>query len=108
MIQGHLTPEEAGDHPDSNVITRAIGADSEIYIDINVFSVQLGDIFLLCSDGLYNMVSNNEIVDTLASLPIDQAVDALIQKALDNGADDNVSVILVQGEPDKSSRPEPE
>jgi serine/threonine protein phosphatase PrpC len=104
VMRGHITPEEASNHPDSNVITRAIGADSEIYIDINAFSVQLGDIFLLCSDGLYNMVSNDEIVATLASQPIEQAVDALIQKALDNGADDNVSVILVQGEPDKFVR----
>ncbi len=104
VMQGHITPEEADNHPDSNVITRAIGADSEIFIDINAFGVQLGDIFLLCSDGLYNMVSNDEIAHILASQPIEQAVQALIQKALDNGADDNVSVILVQGEPDKSSR----
>ena len=104
VMQGHITPEEADNHPDSNVITRAIGADSEIYIDINAFSVQLGDIFLLCSDGLYNMVSNDEIAHILASQPIEQAVETLIQKVLDNGADDNVSVILVQGEPDKSSR----
>lgn len=104
VMQGHITPEEADNHPDSNVITRAIGADSEIYIDINAFSVQLGDIFLLCSDGLYNMVSNEEVAHILGSQPIEQAVEALIQKALDNGADDNVSLILVQGEPDKSSR----
>lgn len=104
LMQGRITPEEAGNHPDSNVITRAIGADAEIYIDINAFSVQLGDIFLLCSDGLYNMVSNDQIAATLASQPIEKAVDALIQKALDNGADDNVSVILVQGEPDKTAR----
>jgi serine/threonine protein phosphatase PrpC len=104
LMQGHITQEEAVNHPDSNVITRAIGADFEIYIDINAFSVQLGDIFLLCSDGLYNMVSNDEIVATLASQPIEQAVDALIQKALDNGADDNVSVVLVRGEPVNSVR----
>lgn len=97
VMQGHITPEEARNHPDSNVITRAVGSDSEIYIDINAFSVQLGDIFLLCSDGLYNVVSNSEIEETLASFPIDQAVKALIQKSLANGADDNVSIILVQG-----------
>jgi len=98
--QGFLTPEEAEVHPDSNVITRAIGASPDIYIDINVFSVQLGDTFLLCSDGLYNMVPKDEISQVLASLPLQEAIDTLIQKALDNGANDNVSVILVKGEPD--------
>lgn len=98
--QGFLTPEEAESHPDSNVITRAIGASHDIYIDINAFSVQLGDTFLLCSDGLYNMVSREEIIHSISSLPIDEAVDSLIQKALDNGANDNVSVILIKGETD--------
>ena len=96
--QGLLTAEEALNHPESNVITRAIGASAEIYIDINVFSTQVGDVFLLCSDGLYNMVSEQTIGETLGSLPIEQAVDSLIQQALEQGADDNVSVILVKGE----------
>jgi len=100
--QGFLTPEEAENHPDSNVITRAIGASTDICIDINVFSVQLGDIFLLCSDGLYNMVSHEQMAETLATLSARDAVDELIQKALDNGANDNVSVIVVKGEPDAS------
>ena len=98
--QGFLTPEEAEVHPDSNVITRAIGASPEVYIDINVFSVQLGDTFLLCSDGLYNMVAKEEISQILDSLSLNESVDALIQKALDNGANDNVSVVLVKGEAD--------
>ncbi len=103
LMVGSITPEEVGNHPDLNVITRAIGADPEIYIDINAFSVQIGDIFLLCSDGLYNVVSNREIEETLANRPISQAVHVLIQKALDNGADDNVSLLLVQGESTKIS-----
>ena len=98
LMRGLITPEEARSHSKSNVITRAVGADSEIYIDINAFSVQPGDIFLLCSDGLHNIVSNSEIEETLAGRTIDQAVKALTQKSLDNGADDNVSVILVQGD----------
>jgi len=98
--QGFLTPEEAEVHPDSNVITRAIGASPDVYIDINVFSVQLGDTFLLCSDGLYNMVSKEDMQDTIHNLGLQEATDTLIQKALDNGANDNVSVILVKGEAD--------
>lgn len=102
--QGVLTAEEAINHPESNVITRAIGASAEIYIDINVFSTQVGDIFLLCSDGLYNQVSEQAMAQTLSSLPIEESVDSLIQQALDHGADDNVSVILVKGEQSKSSQ----
>lgn len=99
--QGYITASQAVNHPDSNVITRAIGADQELYVDINVFSTQLGDIFLLCSDGLYNMVDKDEIADTLARLPIEQAIESLIEQALMRGADDNVSVILVKGEQSK-------
>ncbi len=98
VSQGAISPEEAENHPDSNVITRAIGAAPELYLDINAFTAQPGDTFLLCSDGLYNMVSKEEMCNTIASLPVTKAVDVLIQKALDNGANDNVSVILVNGE----------
>jgi serine/threonine protein phosphatase PrpC len=96
--QGFLSPDEAENHPDANIITRAVGAQPELYLDINVFSTQLGDIFLLCSDGLYNMLSTLEITDTLLALPLQEAVDSMIQQALEKGADDNVSVILVKGE----------
>jgi serine/threonine protein phosphatase PrpC len=102
--QGYLTPDEAENHPESNVITRAVGAEEELYLDINVFSTQLGDIFLLCSDGLYNMLSLQEITDTLLQYSLQDAVDSLIDQALAKGADDNVSVILVKGEQDVASR----
>lgn len=98
LSQGFISPEEAENHPDSNVITRAVGASMQLFVDVTAFNVQLGDTFLLCSDGLYNMVSKDEITNTIASLPISKAVDVLMQKALDNGAHDNVSIILVNGE----------
>lgn len=98
LQQGFITPEEAETHPDSNVITRAIGAHTELHIDVDTFTVQMGDTFLLCSDGLYNMVSNEEIINIIANSSIQDAVEALIQKSLDAGANDNVSVILVKGD----------
>ncbi len=98
ILQGYITAENAVDSTDANVITRAVGADPELYIDINVFGTQLGDIFLLCSDGLYNMLSDAEIAASLTESGIDEAVESLIQKALERGADDNISVILVKGE----------
>lgn len=96
--QGFISKEEALEHPDSNVITRAIGVSAELCMDITAFDVQLGDTFLLCSDGLYNMVSVESICDVLKNNPIQEGVKQLIQMALDNGATDNVSVILVKGE----------
>ncbi|VAW56960.1 Protein phosphatase 2C-like, partial [hydrothermal vent metagenome] len=104
--QGFITAEAAQSHPDSNIITRAIGANAELFIDINVFSSQMGDTFLLCSDGLYNMVKTEEIRQILLQLPINEAVLALIQKALERGANDNVSVILVNGELDAVAAPQ--
>ena len=97
LSQGAISAEEAESHPDSNIITRAIGANTDICIDIDVFRTRPGDTFLLCSDGLYNMLSKDEIASIIAKLPINEAVDRLIQKALDKGANDNVSVILVKG-----------
>ncbi len=98
VMQGLLNREEAEGHPDSNIITRAVGISEEISIDINLFSAQLGDIFLLCSDGLYNMISKQEINHILDSQPIDKALAQLISKTLENGAKDNVSVVLIKGE----------
>lgn len=96
--QGFIRREDAAEHPESNVITRAIGVTQELCIDIVAFDVQVGDTFLLCSDGLYNMVSFDEISEVMKKNAVAQAVDKLIQMTLDNGATDNVSVILVKGE----------
>lgn len=99
--QGFLTEEDAENHPDSNVITRAIGASEEIYIDINVFSTQIGDTFLLCSDGLHNSVNVSDIINCLNEQNIEQSVNNLLAKALENNASDNVSVIIARGVADK-------
>jgi protein phosphatase len=96
--KGYMTDEQAENHPDSNVITRAVGAHRRLYVDINVFGAQLGDVFLLCSDGLHNMVNKEELTAVLVSLPIDKAIDTLLQRALDAGGSDNISIILVKGE----------
>ena len=101
--QGVISPEEAENHPQSNVITRAVGAFSEVYVDLNVFSVQLGDLFLLCSDGLYNAVPQKDIIELLNKPAPEDIVKGLIDKALENGAHDNVSVIVIKGEVDRTS-----
>ncbi len=102
MVQmGLITQEEAEVHPHKNVITRAVGVEPDLFVDINVFSTQVGDTFLLCSDGLYNAVSKDDVEYMLGHRDAEACVLDLMKTALDNGADDNVSVIVVKGEPGK-------
>lgn len=94
VASGLITREEAADHPQANRITRAIGAMPSLFMDIELFAVRPGDIYLLCSDGLYKELSNDEIVKTLNNN--EQAVDKLIMFALERGARDNVTVVTVR------------
>lgn len=96
---GAIDPEEAASHPQANVITRAVGVEEDGFIDINVFNTQIGDTFLLCSDGLYNTVDAEGIVEIMSQRNPTAAADELINRSLANGAPDNVSVIVVKGEP---------
>lgn len=97
LQQGLIREDEVENHPESNVITRAIGTSEELYVDLNVFSAQVGDTFLLCSDGLYNAVSNEDIIIQMTNPNTDDAVKQLIVKSLENGATDNVSIVMVKG-----------
>jgi len=94
---GVLEPEEAENHPRANVITRAIGVDSNLLLDINLFNAQEDDVFLLCSDGLQNTVDEEVIADILSKQDVMQSCDTLVDLSLDNGAPDNVTVIVVKG-----------
>jgi serine/threonine protein phosphatase PrpC len=97
--QGVLSPEEALGHPDASVITRAVGADETLYLDVTAFTVQVGDTFLLCSDGLYNAVDLQAAAGVFDGPDIDDIAGELLEGALGNGATDNVSLILIRGEP---------
>ena len=90
---GDLTPEQARVHPLKNVLTQAVGVIDEIYIDAANFPVEFGDIFLLCTDGLTNMVDDETIAKILQTAQ--NPADALIEAALAAGGKDNVSVIVV-------------
>ncbi len=97
VSEGLISAEEAQNHPEANVITRAVGTSERLDIDIDVFDVRVGDQFLLCSDGLYNSVEHDVISQSLRENSLDISVSTLIQTALNNLASDNVSVILVKG-----------
>lgn len=95
---GMITPEEARHSQNKNLVTRALGVEPGVEVEINDFEVMAGDIYLLCSDGLNDMVEDEEISLTLQTLGsnLGLAADQLIQMANDNGGRDNVSVILVK------------
>jgi len=104
LRQGLISKDEAKNHPDTNVITRAIGARPNILIDKHSFNVMLGDTFLLCSDGLYNAVSDEDFVYFLKNFNAQECVEGLISMALKNTASDNVSVIVLKSERDMAEK----
>jgi serine/threonine protein phosphatase PrpC len=96
--QGVLTEEEAEKHPDSNVITRAVGGQTELRLDIAMFDIEAGDTYLLCSDGLYRELSFDEIKAHLLTDDLNASIQALLQLALERGARDNVSIVIARCE----------
>lgn len=95
MLRNHvITVEEAKTHPYRNVITRAIGTAPIVEVDTHKMEKKPNDVWFLCSDGLYNKIENSEIEKTLRSKQGDQAAEALLQMALDRGAEDNVSLLI--------------
>lgn len=94
---GQLTPEEAANHPRRNVLTRALGTDAQVEVDIRSISWTAGDMLILCSDGLTNKVEEREIHDTLQSdgLSLDEKAEQLVELALQAGGDDNITVVLL-------------
>jgi len=97
--QGIITPEQAKYHPQRNVIRQAVGvADptEPLEPDIETFALQAGDLYLLCSDGLTDMVDDAEIEAILRDEPPTRAAWRLVDRALANGGRDNVTVVLVQ------------
>lgn len=94
---GQITEEEAAHHPRRNVLTRAVGTDPRVEIDVQAMVWSPDDVLVLCSDGLTNMVSEREIQAAVASeeLDLESKADHLIQLALDAGGDDNITVVLL-------------
>lgn len=97
--QGRLTPEEAAEHPQRSIITRALGPESEVAIDSAVMAVEDDDLFLLCSDGLTTMVHDDQIADLLATgETLTERADALVDAANAAGGRDNITVLLFRVE----------
>lgn len=96
MVQkGIITQEQAKYHPHRNIITRALGTEPSIYGDLFVHPVRSNERLLLCSDGLCNELTDQELLELLSMEPAEEACSRLIQAALDNGARDNVTAVVI-------------
>lgn len=96
---GSLPREQARNHPEKNIITRAVGIKNTVEVDVFTEEIQFGDYVLLCSDGLTNMVTDEDIRDIiLNSDDVEDAVVRLVDTANEQGGKDNISAILVRYE----------
>jgi len=97
VTQGLLSPQEAMTHPMRNVILRAVDGQSELELDLLRGKLQAGDLFLLCSDGLTDMVDDGLILELAGGAdPLARKVDRLIAAALAAGGKDNITVVLCE------------
>lgn len=92
--QGKLTTEEAEEHPQRSIITRALGPEPDVELDVHTHQARVGDVFLLCSDGLTSMIREDQVRDILRnSESLKSAVDKLIEEANRAGGRDNITVV---------------
>jgi PPM family protein phosphatase len=98
LKSGKLSPEEAEAHPQRSVITRALGTDPDVDADTFTIQAQEGDVFLLCSDGLTDMVPNETILDLVERHreDMDKALRALVSAANKGGGEDNITVVAFE------------
>jgi protein phosphatase len=94
---GSITESEAINHPQRNLITRAVGTEKNVNIDTGCEKIEKVDVILLCSDGLTNYISNDEILEIVKQKK-SEAVEELINIANERGGSDNISIILAFGE----------
>ena len=96
--KGLLTPEEARNHADRNVLSRALGSHPQVEVSCweEPFPIQAGDRFLLCSDGLHDLVTDQKMLALARSGELAVATESLVRAANENGGHDNISVILLE------------
>lgn len=99
MLRGEISPEQAAHHPQRNIITRALGADSDVDVDLFELDWAKGDMLMLCTDGLSAMLEEGNMIQILSSeAPLETKCDELCESALENGGRDNITVILLLNE----------
>ncbi len=93
---GELTEDEAENHPSANVITRAVGVNDSLDLQVKEVDLHSGDRFLLCSDGLFKDVQRAEVQENMSQPSMEQALDKMVRLALRRGGTDNVTGVIVQ------------
>lgn len=96
--QGLIDRKEAATHPHGNMITRAIGAAKDLYVDFDIQEMQSGDRYMLCSDGLTKHLEDTEFEEMLSEGSAEEACKALTELTLERGAGDNVTTIVIDVE----------
>jgi protein phosphatase len=98
LRSGAITSTQARNHPYRNIVTRALGGPNPVDVDVSEEEMQDGDILLLCSDGLNTMITDEDILTIISENPedIEKACQVLIDRANQNGGEDNVTAILVR------------
>ena len=96
LDQGRLTPEEVFDHPQRSLLTQALMGDSGIDPVLMSYEVKAGDKFLLCSDGLTNVLSELEIIKTIKATAEDKLLEELIKETKAKGAPDNITIVWAE------------
>lgn len=95
LENGEITPDEVADHPKKHIITRAIGVDSELNVDFCQEDFDESDVLLLCSDGLTNFTTDDDIAQLTSDGQYFRYADRLVSLALENGGGDNVTVAIL-------------
>ena len=106
--KGVLTEEQAACHPMRNYITRAVGTEENIEIDLKKHNRKQGDRWLICSDGLYGMINRTQLLEIMMTDDLEQTADDLLQAAMQGGGKDNISLILLQDDTDSKETEEQE
>lgn len=103
VLQGAITKKQARTHPQRNIITRAMGLSPVVDVDLFERDWEPQDMLLLCSDGLHGSVEDEDIAEVLQSdLNLETKCELLVRRALNNGATDNITIILIQNDEEDS------
>ena len=96
MDRGELSPDQARVHPDRNFITRAVGVQWDVEIDLHVLELEPGDRLLLCTDGLSSTCTDEQIGEVLSQNPLEESAEILVRLANQGGGHDNITVVIVE------------
>jgi protein phosphatase len=93
---GRITPEQARTHPERNVITRAVGVCEEVDVDVDILPINSGEKVLICTDGLYDYIPDEEMLEVVNDTRIEEPTQVLVEMANNAGGKDNITVVTVE------------